>query len=158
MDRAGLRAALVKPLEAREHRFEPPSLVDEMLEDPLFHETEGLPTVDSQLSTTRVFACGDSPDYFEHPDGRVVALDDGLYPSFADMPAAARIEEVPMTGPPQVQTDNAALTDEIIETSNQSKLVGPSPSCAVSRVRPEAVLGMLALFGLAWLHRAPRRD
>ena len=32
MDREGLREALVKPLEAVEHRFEPPSLVDEMIE------------------------------------------------------------------------------------------------------------------------------
>jgi WD40 repeat protein len=33
MDREGMRAALLRPIEAREHRFEPPALVDRMVDD-----------------------------------------------------------------------------------------------------------------------------
>ncbi|XXT55109.1 protein kinase [Sorangium sp. So ce542] len=42
MDREGLREALVRPLEAVEHRFEPPELVEEML-DELEHTAGALP-------------------------------------------------------------------------------------------------------------------
>src|SRR5262249_47611124 len=42
MDREGLREALVRPLEAALHRFDPPALVDEML-DALPHTAAALP-------------------------------------------------------------------------------------------------------------------
>ena len=42
MDRDGLREALVRPLEAVEHRFEPPALVEQML-DALEHTRAALP-------------------------------------------------------------------------------------------------------------------
>ncbi|WP_437940873.1 nSTAND1 domain-containing NTPase [Sorangium sp. So ce341] len=42
MDREGLREALLRPLEAVEHRFEPPELVEEML-DELEHTAGALP-------------------------------------------------------------------------------------------------------------------
>ncbi|WP_438000964.1 protein kinase [Sorangium sp. So ce185] len=42
MDREGLREALLRPLEAMEHRFEPPELVEEML-DELEHTAGALP-------------------------------------------------------------------------------------------------------------------
>src|SRR5262249_49783747 len=42
VDRTGLRDALVRPLAAVEHRFEPPALVDEML-DALPHTAAALP-------------------------------------------------------------------------------------------------------------------
>ncbi|HLT40596.1 MAG TPA: hypothetical protein VK034_30170, partial [Enhygromyxa sp.] len=86
-----------------------------------------------------------------------IAIEDfGSYPSFEAMSAAERIERVPMTGPPQVEENNREAIDDIIDAYNHDKLVGPSFSCSLARIRPEAMLTMLALFGLVWLHRAPR--
>jgi hypothetical protein len=131
----------------------------EMLEDPLFHETSSLGDVDTAITATRVNTCDDSPNYMETPDGRTVALEDfGTYPSFDAMPCAERIERVPMMGPAQVETDNAAAIDEIIDAHNQGRVTGPSPfGCSLARLRPEALLTMLALFGLAWTQRSPRQ-
>ncbi|PRP91837.1 hypothetical protein ENSA5_52750 [Enhygromyxa salina] len=131
----------------------------EMIEDPLLHETSSLGDVDNNLTATRVFSCDEGPDFMEFNDGRVVALEGfGTYPAFTDMPSAERIERVPMVGPAQVESDNAAEIDDIIDAYNRDKLVGPSPwNCSIARLRPEAMLTMLALFGLAWLQRAPRR-
>ncbi len=130
----------------------------EMLEDPLFHETSSLGTVDSAIVATRVNSCDDAPSYIELDDGHQIALEDlGTYPVLDNMPSAARIERVPMMGPSQVETDNQAEIDDIIDDYNRDKLVGPSPfSCSIARLRPEAMLTMLALFGLAWVQRAPR--
>ena len=134
----------------------------EMLEDPLFHETSSLGPVDSAIIATRVNSCDDAPSYIELTTGgggRKVALEDsGFYPQFSEMPSAATIERVPMTGPPQVETDNRSAIDDIIDEYNHDKLIGPSPwSCSIERLRPEALFAMLALFGIAWLHRSPRR-
>ncbi|KIG18051.1 hypothetical protein DB30_01938 [Enhygromyxa salina] len=130
----------------------------EMIEDPLFHETSSLGTVDNNITATRVFSCDESPDWIELSDGRKVALEAGAYPPFADMPSAQRIERVPTVGPAQVETDNLEEIDELIDASNHDQLVGPSPwNCSISRMRPEAMLAMFALFGLAWFQRAPRR-
>ena len=83
----------------------------------------------------------------------------GLYPSFDQMPGAERVEQVPMVGPAQSAAANTEAIDAQIEDHNHDQLVGPSPwNCATARRRPEPVLAMLALFGLAWLHRAPRRQ
>ncbi|MFO7561421.1 MAG: DUF2330 domain-containing protein [Enhygromyxa sp.] len=133
----------------------------EMLDDPLFHESSSLGTVDSAITATRVNSCDDGPSYIELATDRgvrQVALEDfATYPDFPAMPSAERIERVPMMGPPQVETDNSAQIDDIIDEYNRDKLVGPSPwSCSIARMRPEALLTMLALFGLAWTQRAPR--
>ena len=131
----------------------------EMIEDPLFHETDSLPPVDNTLSATRVFDCGEGPDYFELGEGRTVAVDAfGQYPQLEGMPAAARIERVPAVGPAQIELDNTGVIDDVVEDYNRDQFVGPRPwSCATARRRPEAMLTMLALFGLAWLQRSPRR-
>ncbi|WP_244924016.1 DUF2330 domain-containing protein [Enhygromyxa salina] len=130
----------------------------EMIEDPLFHETSSLGTVDNNITTTRVFSCDEGPDWIEFDDGRQVALEAGVYPQFADMPSAQRIERVPMVGPAQVEADNLDEINDLIEASNHDQLVGPAPwNCSISRLRPEAMLTMFALFGLAWFQRAPRR-
>src|SRR5262249_1771582 len=52
MDREGLREALVRPLEVVEHRFEPPRLVDEML-DTLEHTAGALPLL--QFTAARLW-------------------------------------------------------------------------------------------------------
>jgi hypothetical protein len=129
----------------------------EMLEDPLFHETTSLGPVDNNIVVTRVVSCDDSPDYMDFGDGRLVALDPGPYPEFDGMPYAEVIERVPMMGPPQVETDNTARIDDIVDRHNRDRLVGPSLwNCAITKLRPEALLAMFAMFGIAWLHRAPR--
>jgi hypothetical protein len=131
----------------------------EMLEDPLFHESSGLDTVDSAITATQVISCDQAPSYIELGDGRRIAIESsGFYPQLDGMPSAERIERVPMMGPAQVETDNASSIDDILDAYNHEKLVGPSPwNCSLARVRPEALLAMLALFGIAWLHRAPAR-
>jgi hypothetical protein len=131
----------------------------EMIEDPTFHETAMLDTVDNNITATRVLACEDEPDYMEFADGRRIAFESGLYPDFADMPSAQRIERIPMVGPAQVETDNTVEIDAIIDAHNEDSIVGPSPwNCSIARLRPEPMLMMFALFGLAWFQRAPRRQ
>jgi hypothetical protein len=132
----------------------------EMIEDPLFHESSSLGTVDNNLSATQVLPCGDAPTYVEiGPSGReVVLVGNAAYPTFPDMPSAERIERVPMVGPPQVEANNTAKIDEIIDKHNHDNLVGPSPDCSITRLRGEALLAMLMLFGIAWGCRAPRTN
>jgi hypothetical protein len=129
----------------------------EMLEDPLFHETSALGNVDSAITATQVNTCDDGPSYIELTDGRKIALGQfNSYPEFGEMPSAEQIERVPMMGAPQVETDNRAAIDDLVEQHNFDHLVGPSPSCSLARMRPEGMLTMLVLFGLAWSQRSPR--
>jgi hypothetical protein len=128
----------------------------EMIEDPMFHETSSLGTVDNNLVATQVLPCDNAPTYVELPGGREVVLLGSTYPVFGEMPSAERIERVPMVGPPQVETNNTAAIDEIIDEHNHDNLVGPEPGCSIAHLRGEALLAMLALFGIAWGCRAPR--
>jgi hypothetical protein len=129
----------------------------EMIEDPLFHESSSLDAVDNYPVATQVRPCDNTPTYVEIPNGREVVLVNNIaYPAFADMPSAERIERVPMVGPPQVEVDNSAAIDDVIDAWNHNNLVGPAPSCAVARVRLGPWLVLFALFGIVWLHRAPR--
>lgn len=125
----------------------------EMLEDPVFHETE-LADVSPQFAATRVNDCDGGPTYFELPDGRQVVVDDGgPMPQLDGMPAAERIERVPMLGPAQVELDNQGLIDELIDEYNAGLIRGPQPNCSIARPRLE---GLLAMFGIAWGSRRPR--
>jgi hypothetical protein len=128
----------------------------EMIEDPLFHESSSLGTVDNNLVATQVLPCDDAPTYVEIPGARVVAQAGSTYPLFNDMPSAERIERVPMVGPPQVEANNTANIDDIIDAWNHDSLVGPSPDCSITRLRAEALLAMFVLFGIVWRCRAPR--
>jgi hypothetical protein len=128
----------------------------EMIEDPLFHESSSLDAVDNYPVATRVRPCDNTPTYVEIPNGREVVLVNNIsYPAFEDMPSAERIERVPIVGPPQVEVDNTAAIDDIVDAHNRDNMVGPAPSCSIARLRPGAWLAMFALFGIAWLHRAP---
>ncbi|MFO7561420.1 MAG: DUF2330 domain-containing protein [Enhygromyxa sp.] len=129
----------------------------EMIDDPLFHETSGLPTVDSTINATRINDCDGGPTVFELPDGRSIALSEsGTMPDL-DLPAAERIEQVPAMGPPQVEVDNGPTIDAALAAYNDTRMSGPGPNCSVRGVRAEGLFGMLAVFGIAWLHRGRRR-
>jgi hypothetical protein len=129
----------------------------EMLEDPTFHETDSLEPVDNQYTATRTFAC-EGNDWIDLPDGRQVALTDGFqYPNIPNMPYAEHIEQIPLMGPPQIDTDNTATIDELLAAWNDGKLSGPEPGCSIGRMGAEALLTMIALFGIAWLQRGRRR-
>jgi hypothetical protein len=130
----------------------------EMIEDPLFHTTSGLPTVDNNIGATRVNDCDGGPSYIELPDGRTIALDNGGgMPNIDGNPAALRIEQVPMMGPPQVELDNGADIDGLLEAWNNDQLAGPEGGCAIGRVGLEGMLAMFGMFGIAWFSRGRRR-
>jgi hypothetical protein len=129
----------------------------EMIEDPLFHETSGLPTVDNNIVATRVTDCDGGPTYYELPDGREIAVDEGgAIPDLEGNPAALRIEQVPMMGPAQVEVDNAEDIDALLDEYNATRLSGPQ-GCSVAKVGFEALFGLFAMFGIAWLNRRPRQ-
>jgi hypothetical protein len=129
-----------------------------MIEDPLVHVTSGLPTVDNNIGATRVNDCDGGATYIELPDGRRIALDDaGVMPELDGNPAALRIERVPMMGPAQVELDNAADVDALLDAWNEGQLSGPEPGCSIARVGLEGLLGMFGLFGIAWFSRGRRR-
>ena len=130
----------------------------EMIEDPIFHPASGLPSVDNNITGTRVNDCGDGPTYFEFADGRQLALtDDGVLPDLPDNPAAARIERVPMSGPPQVEVDNSEAIDAALDAFNDTRLTGPSGDCSIGRTGLEGLLAMFSMFGIAWFSRRPRK-
>jgi hypothetical protein len=131
----------------------------EMIEDPLFHETSGLPPVDNNIIATRVTDCDGGPTYYELDDGRTVATDEGgAMPDLDQNPAAERIEQVPMMGPAQVEVDNGPTIDELVDAYNDTRLDGPEAgNCAVRRGGVEGLLGLFALFGIMWINRRPRR-
>ncbi|MFV8750032.1 DUF2330 domain-containing protein [Nannocystaceae bacterium ST9] len=130
----------------------------EMIEDPTFHETDSLPPVDNSTSATRTIAC-EGNDWIDLADGRQIALTDvANYPDIEGMPAVEIIEQIPAMGPPQVSTDNRSKIDELLAEWNHGQLEGPAPwNCSVVGLQAEALLTMLSLFGLAWLHRGRRR-
>jgi len=131
----------------------------EMVEDPLFHPVEGLDGVDSDISATRVNDCDGGPTYYELADGTQIAVtEDGTMPALPDNPAAARIEQVPMTGPAQVETDNGAAIDAALDDYNKTRLTGPEPGCSIGRAGLEGLLAMLSLFGIAFFSRARRPE
>ncbi len=128
----------------------------EMTEDPLFHQTSGLGEVSNIVEAVRVNDCDGGPSSFELPDGRTVALTDAGNMPELGLPAAERIEQVPMKGPAQIETDNGAEIDAAIAAWNETRVTGPAPNCSVRRVRAEGILTMFAVFGVAWLHRSRR--
>jgi hypothetical protein len=130
----------------------------EMTEDPTFHETDSLPPVSNTVTATRTLAC-EGNDWIDLEDGRRVALTEGSqYPQIEGMPALERTERIPAMGAPQVETDNAATIDELLAAWNHDQLAGPEPwNCSIASLRPEALLTMLALFGVAGMTRGRRR-
>jgi hypothetical protein len=130
----------------------------EMTEDPTFHDTDSLPEVDNSVTATRTLAC-EGNDWIELEDGRKIALTDGsVYPVIEGLPAVERIEQVPAMGPVQVVTDNRDAIDELLADWNDSKLQGPQAwNCSITALRPEALLTMIALFGIAGFTRGRRR-
>ncbi len=125
----------------------------EMTEDPLFHETSGLPSVSNQWTATRVNVC-DGPDRLELADGTVVWFtDDDIPPTFEDMPMSIAAEEI-MDGAPMVLVDRAAEIDGMLDDWNDGH--APDMGCGCSTPRPlrgSGTLAMLVLLGL----RARRR-
>ena len=131
----------------------------EMTEDPLFHVVRGVGNVDTLFDATRVNDCDGGPTVFELPDGRSVALTEGGTMPDLELPVAARIERIPAMGPAQVEVDNEPEIDAALDAYNRTRLTGPSPSCTVRRGdsgRTEGVLGVLAVFVIAGLHRRRR--
>lgn len=85
----------------------------EMTVDPMFHTNPDLPDVEADRVTPADYYCTDAIFHVaiagEVTD--ICALT-GMWPGFVDMPAALRIERIPMSGPPQVLADNAATVLE----------------------------------------------
>jgi hypothetical protein len=126
----------------------------EMIEDPTFQVVDGLPSVDSNIVAVRTNDCDGGPSYFDLPDGRRVALTDaGTMPDLEGNPAALRIERIPMTGPAQVEVDNADLIDGLLDEWNASQLDGPEPGCAIDRFGAGGLLAMFGIFGIVWFNR-----
>jgi hypothetical protein len=129
----------------------------EMTEDPLFHATSGLDDVSNAISSTRVNDCEGGPTQYELPDGRSIAEDDNFQLPDLGLPAAERIETIPLMGPPQIEVDNGPDIDAAIDAWNESRLVGPGPDCSIRRGGVEGLFSMFAIFGIAWVHRGRRR-
>ena len=89
----------------------------EMTLDPEFHPNSSLGEVtETTIQTRELILCGGEDSVFEvdveGEEYRVCVPGAGAFPAIPDMPAALRIEQIPMMGPPQVTTDNLPLIDE----------------------------------------------
>jgi MYXO-CTERM domain-containing protein len=93
----------------------------EMTLDPTFHANPDLPTTfDLSESTLEQVLCGGDSLYHIEIDGEDTPLcvpQGASYPSFdGQMPAALRIEQVPMSGPPQVVVDNGTTIMDVYQS------------------------------------------
>jgi MYXO-CTERM domain-containing protein len=90
----------------------------EMTLDPTFHTNPDLPDVDNALVTSSQVACGLAEEVYAIPVGaqtvEVCVPNAGDFPSIEGMPAALRVEQLPMAGPPQVIADEQALALELL--------------------------------------------
>jgi MYXO-CTERM domain-containing protein len=80
----------------------------EMTIDPTFHTNADLPDVEATVASACQVLCGGDEVYqvdVGAMDAQVCVPSSEQWPDF-DMPAALRIEQVPMMGPPQVVADN----------------------------------------------------
>ena len=129
----------------------------EMIEDPLFHPVSGVPTVDNNITATRVNDCDGGPTYYELADGRLIAQDDdGTLPELEGNSPVLRIERIPAMGPAQVEVDNREAIDAALDAYNDSREVGPSANCSIGRVGLEGLLSIMGIFGIAWFQRRRR--
>ena len=88
----------------------------------------------------------------------IALTDGGTMPDLEGNPAALRIEQVPLMGPPQIEVDNADLIDGLLAEYNDTRLVGPSGGeCSIGRIRFEAMFMLFAIFGIAWFNRGRNR-
>ncbi len=91
---------------------------DEMTEDPMFAEVEGLADVPNRLGAQRTLECCGS--VMELPGGREVAVE-GVWPQWdSQMPFATRIQQYQPGGPPATEVDNGPLIDRIVAAHNAS--------------------------------------
>jgi hypothetical protein len=122
----------------------------EMTSDPLFHERADLPEVTNQWSSTnRVFHCEEN-DRLELGGGVRIYLDDNDQPpDFADMSAAVRIEEFPLSGAPVVLLDAAADSRALLADWNDAHdRAGCECRASDRRTQGAGWLGLLLLLGL----------
>lgn len=129
----------------------------EMIEDPLFHETDGLPEVSNQFSATMVSDC-DGPTHIELADGRRIQLDDdGVAPTFDTMPAAEATEELPpLAGPPIVLADHREAIDDELDAWNAAHGDGDGCGCRVAKLRLDGMM-LVVLLALGMRARGGRR-
>ncbi len=83
----------------------------EMTVDPIFHANSDLPDVSPQVTTSSQVLCGGDEQYSVDVSGTptpVCVPAATTWPAIEGMPQALRVEQIPMTGPPQVTLD---LTD-----------------------------------------------
>jgi len=105
----------------------------EMIEDPTFHPTPGLPDVTDLQRTGTVNNFCDGATSFSLPDGRLVALtNSSLWPDIApeQMPWVETIEYLPADGAPVIEVDNRELIQGLLDAWNAENGPPRSPISA----------------------------
>ena len=122
-----------------------------MNEDPRFQVLEQLAPIGRAVEATRFEHCDSAPDFLEYEDGRQLALDEfGAVPTIDGNPAAETIGLMQSSGALELETDNGARIDELVERYNRSRQLGPAPNlCALAPRRPEGLLSMIGIFLIA---------
>jgi len=110
----------------------------EMTLDPMFQPSPDLPdVVQTRVAGAHVFKDFEWTRYWLpttlEPDGmvatnaRVCIAEDGDWPSFAGMPRALRIEQIPAMGPAQVLIDNDEIIRSMIDAYNEGSPCAADP-------------------------------
>ncbi len=90
----------------------------EMTVDPMFHANPDLPDVEPVVTSSSQVLCGGGDELVQVDVGGtttpVCVPEDTSWPEIDAMPYALRIEQIPMTGPPQVVIDNQAAALELL--------------------------------------------
>lgn len=119
--------------------------------DPSFHALEQLTPIGRTQRATRFVHCDFAPTFLQYEDGRQLALDEfGALPTLDGNPAAETIGLMQPSGELELETDNAARINELVERYNRSRQLGPQPGlCALTPRRSEGLLSMFGIFLIA---------
>ncbi|WAS99585.1 DUF2330 domain-containing protein [Nannocystis punicea] len=131
---------------------------EEMTVDPEFIQNPDLGDVSNLRQGVMQLPCAGS-NRMRMPNGRGVLLDEfGNWPTFKDMPAAQRVEQIAPAGAPQVLQDFDAAIVASLKASNARFDYddGDGVSCALRRGSWSAALGLGVVFVFAWRGRRRR--
>ena len=131
----------------------------EMTEDPLFHRNPDLAEVTNLHIAIQGIHCDPSEaDWLTLDDGRAIAQDDGQQEVLDALPAARRVERMPMAGAPQILADHDEDIAASLDAFNAQFEEGDGCSCRTTRVPWPGVVFMGAILIVAWPRRRRSRS
>jgi hypothetical protein len=129
---------------------------DEMTVDPMFYPAANLDEVSLPTTATQRIYCN-GLTVFELPSGERVALENGSWPDFSNLPYAATVEQFSADGQRVLVADNIQAIDKELDQHNADLGLDDSGGCGCTVPGRRAPHGALAALGLAAAAALARR-